>query len=319
LSVKAAPFLFDREVKMSILYAAQTPVAMKKLRPVAICLVIALIIVHYVSSASAYKDLFRAELRYNGKGLIFDWMKVLIQGLLNISGVVAGIMALSGGVENVREKAYSYFRYTFVMTGLVNFPVSLLIDTIYSKYLFSNAKTGLLIVSQQLFTLLSISLLLICKPQQPLQRVNLQNYDMVAFTRTGHRFVNYLLDSLFLFPMFIGMINLVTAGINIGYREELPYLVLLFVFLVFFLYYFISETIFGQTFGKIITNSCVATIGVEFSRGRMFIRTLCRLIPFNRISFLFGANWHDRVSSTAVVYVDSWEKAFDDKPSSEQA
>jgi hypothetical protein len=62
-----------------------------------------------------------------------------------------------------------------------------------------------------------------------------------------------------------------------------------------------------------VTNSCVVSDGVELSGKRVFLRTLSRMIPLDKFSFLFGAKWHDRVSSTAVVYVDSWEMAFDEK------
>jgi hypothetical protein len=63
-----------------------------------------------------------------------------------------------------------------------------------------------------------------------------------------------------------------------------------------------------------ITGSCVVSDGAELTTGRVLLRTLARLIPFDAVSFLVGAKWHDRASSTAVVYVDSWEKAFVEIP-----
>lgn len=79
----------------------------------------------------------------------------------------------------------------------------------------------------------------------------------------------------------------------------------------YFLYCFLSEAIFRQTFGKIATNSCVVSKGMRLSTGRVLVRTLCRYIPFDGFSFLFRGNWHDNVSSTAVVYIDTWEKVFE--------
>jgi hypothetical protein len=186
--------------------------------------------------------------------------------------------------------------------------------------MFIDAMNTVIILGQHLINLILVVFLIICKPEKPVRRVNLQNYDMVAFTSTGHRFVHYLLDSLFILPLLINLGNIIVSARQMQYDRDLLSLIVFFmVILNFLLYYFLSEAMFGQTFGKMLTKSCVVTNGVEFSNGRMFVRTLCRFIPFDRFSFLFGANWHDRVSATAVVYVDSWESAFEDKTNSEQA
>jgi hypothetical protein len=94
------------------------------------------------------------------------------------------------------------------------------------------------------------------------------------------------------------------------YRSEtMAYLVAI---MVYFLYYFMSEAIFRQTFGKICTNSCVVSNGISLSTGRIFLRTLSRYIPLDPLSFLWKGNWHDSVSNTNVVYVNTWEKVFDE-------
>ena len=272
----------------------------------------------YVASASYYKHVFADDLMGN-YGAIFNLFLVVIKGLLNIVVVVMGVLALVNADVNDRDSAYSLFRYMYVMAYVVGFPISVFSMVINARYFFTSATTGLTIISQHLFTITFIVLLLICKPKKQVPGVNLQDYDMAAFTSTGHRFLHYLLDSLFLSPALMGMGSVVYVATRFYYGGIIPLLILFLVLLNFFLYYFLSEVIFRQTFGKIVTKSCVATNGIEFSNGRMFLRTFCRFIPFDRFSFLFGANWHDKVSATAVVYVDSWENAFKDKENSEQA
>jgi hypothetical protein len=251
---------------------------------------------------------------------MFDLIWVVLRGALNIFVVVNGILALTGVDLNARDRAYSLLRYAYVMLYLIAFPFSILSMIISGKYMFTDAMNSAIILSQHVINLTLVVFLIVCKPEKQVSRVNLQNYDMVAFTSTGHRFVNYLFDSLFIFPLFINLVNIMVTARHMQYdRDLIAFVIFFMVLLVFLLYYFLSEAIFGQTFGKMITRSCVATNGVEFSNGRVFLRTLCRLIPFDRFSFLFGANWHDRASATAVVYVDSWESAFEDKANSEQA
>jgi hypothetical protein len=133
---------------------------------------------------------------------------------------------------------------------------------------------------------------------------------MVAFTTTGHRFVHHLLDVLFIIPVWLFALQLMMLR---RFGSEVTELAVRFVFgTTYLMYSFLSEAIFKQTFGKMVTRSCVVSDGVDLSTGRIFRRTMARLIPFDAFSFLFGAKWHDRASATAVVYVDSWEKAFDE-------
>jgi hypothetical protein len=291
---------------------------MKKLKTITICLVIAYIVVQYAAGASYYKLLFTEDLIGN-YGELINVFLILLKGMLNIAIVVTGILALASAGEYIRERSYSLFRYMYVMAYLVGFPLTVFSLSMNAKYFFADAKSGLMIIVQHLISITFIVLLLICKAQRPVPGVNLRDYDMVSFTTAGHRFVHYLLDSLFLAPVFMSMGTMIYSMARIYNQDSIPIMICFLAFLNFFLYFFLSEAIFRQTFGKMITRSCVATNGIEFSNGRMFLRTFCRLIPFDRFSFLFGANWHDKVSATAVVYVDSWEKAFDDKPNSEQA
>lgn len=60
-----------------------------------------------------------------------------------------------------------------------------------------------------------------------------------------------------------------------------------------FLYYFIMEATCGKTVGKMILGlKVVDRDGNQPSAGRIALRTLCRFVPFDNFSFLFGNVWN---------------------------
>jgi hypothetical protein len=235
--------------------------------------------------------------------------------LLDSLYLVLGIMSVATADKAARDRAYSLLRFVFVMQSLIYFPLMVIEMITYAKYTFANPASAFSLLFFRAIWLTLVVLLIICKPERQMQKVNLQRFDMVAFTTTGHRFVHYLLDVLFLLPFWLSAFQLMNIG---SYGSEMTELGVRFVFgTSYLLYCFLSEAIFKQTLGKIVTRSCVVADGVELSTGRVFRRTMARLIPFDAFSFLFGANWHDRASATAVVYIESWEKAFEDPKQSQ--
>ena len=120
---------------------------------------------------------------------------------------------------------------------------------------------------------------------------------------SGIRFVNFLIDfiiwlvlaiiisfvtGLFIQPTGRGMISL------IGY---------ILIFGTFIAYYAIMEIKFQKTVGKFVTKTKVVKMnGEKPTDGDIITRTFCRLIPFDRFSFLFVRNGiHDFLSKTKVV------------------
>ncbi len=117
------------------------------------------------------------------------------------------------------------------------------------------------------------------------------------------RFTNFIID-------FVIYVVLVLAGslaldsvfvttdsdliLGIGY---------FMMFLIFMTYYGLSEYFFQKTAGKYVTKTIVVTKdGDKPGAGTIIIRTLCRLIPFDRLSFLITKNgFHDRFSDTMVI------------------
>ena len=68
----------------------------------------------------------------------------------------------------------------------------------------------------------------------------------------------------------------------------------------------ISEGIFNQSLGKIVTNKYVAKAnGGKPSFGNILLRSICRFIPFEAFSYLPSpmSKWHDKFSNTDVFEV----------------
>ncbi len=74
-------------------------------------------------------------------------------------------------------------------------------------------------------------------------------------------------------------------------------------FAFYFLYFYGSEaTSNGKTVGKkLLRMSVTNDKGESPSMSKIGLRTLCRFIPFDILSFLWGGNWHDNISGTYVV------------------
>jgi hypothetical protein len=287
---------------------------MKKLKIVTICLVIAFTVIQQILRANYYKHLFGEDAFWGSDfRLILNIISTVFVALFDVLTVVLGVMALTTADKVAQDRAYSIFRYVYIMRSIMSFPIVVLETIFYAKYIFIEPVTIVSVMFRHLVWLTLAVLLIMCKPEKPVKKVNLQDYDMVAYTTMSHRFVHYLLDSLFILPTLIFLLQLMS--INRFNVDDLFVLLLQVIFLVsYVMYCFFSEVIFRQTMGKIVTRSCVVSEGPPLTIGRIFGRTMARLIPFDPIAFLFGAKWHDSASATSVVYIDSWERAFDEKP-----
>lgn len=79
------------------------------------------------------------------------------------------------------------------------------------------------------------------------------------------------------------------------------FLTLLYI-IAMFVYYPFFEGILGATPAKYLTSTKVAdAYGNKPGMGTIFVRTLCRLIPFDAISFFGSRGWHDSLSNTYVL------------------
>tara|TARA_R110001583_G_scaffold187759_1_gene349247 strand:+ start:58 stop:654 length:597 start_codon:yes stop_codon:yes gene_type:complete len=120
---------------------------------------------------------------------------------------------------------------------------------------------------------------------------------------SGIRFVNFLIDIIvwFILAFIISfVIGLFVQPTDRGLITLFGYFLL---FGTFIGYYAIMEIKFQKTVGKFITKTKVVKINGEKPENvEIITRTFCRLIPFDRISFLFVKNgFHDSLSKTKVV------------------
>ena len=133
---------------------------------------------------------------------------------------------------------------------------------------------------------------------------------------TGQRFLNFLIDSLFMnygigiltgfligvicanfFPDFYSeMVRQEGAGFYLGFY--------LIAILNDIIYYSFCEKVFkGYTLGKLITGTrAIREDGTELRWKDAFLRSLSRLVPFEPLSIWFGEGlWHDTWTKTVVI------------------
>lgn len=81
------------------------------------------------------------------------------------------------------------------------------------------------------------------------------------------------------------------------------YLELAMFTIIFIGYYTIFESHYQKTLGKLITKTKVVNFyGEKPSFQDIFVRSICRFIPFDRVSYLFMKNgFHDGISKTTVI------------------
>ena len=118
------------------------------------------------------------------------------------------------------------------------------------------------------------------------------------------RLANLLLDfvGMILTAMFFGLLlGAASATIHIDMAQ---YTGRFFGWTVVFLYYVVSESLFGRTLGKLVTDTRVVTeSGGRPAFWQILARSIYRFVPFEPFS-LFNRHsiaWHDRWSKTRVV------------------
>ena len=139
----------------------------------------------------------------------------------------------------------------------------------------------------------------------------------------SQRFLNLLMDyiaQLFLFIIAFS-VAAVIAESN-GNKEFMANFVkndiaqYTFVTCIALVYYNFFEIFFARTVGKFITQTIVVDEnGEKPNHERILVRTLCRLIPLEILSFLGMPcrGWHDSISKTYVVnktLLDEKKKQF---------
>ncbi len=114
-------------------------------------------------------------------------------------------------------------------------------------------------------------------------------------TRTV-RLYNFLIDSL----VYLGIVFALVIPLSTVFAPNDARWVMVGVY---YFYYFIMESLMGQTVGKMITKTKVVNSnngGV--SMGLIVLRTLLRIIPLDFLSYLFTPQGlHDYLSQTKLI------------------
>jgi uncharacterized RDD family membrane protein YckC len=135
----------------------------------------------------------------------------------------------------------------------------------------------------------------------------------------GSRMINYLFDMLGI-GLLVNGVTLVMTEMGYGALLTddngdplLGFPLIITVYSVNFAYYCMLEGLTGRTLGKFISGTYVVTAdGLKPDFLTILGRTLCRFIPFEPLSFLFGdLGFHDRFSKTRVVRDQPKESAED--------
>jgi uncharacterized RDD family membrane protein YckC len=112
------------------------------------------------------------------------------------------------------------------------------------------------------------------------------------------RFIHFIVDTI----VWLIIAAILTFPLNA--KDDLQMLFgYLLLFISFMGYYTFMETKYQNTIGKFMTKTKVVNKnGSKPEVGDIVRRTFYRLIPFDRISFLFSPNgFHDRLSDTTII------------------
>lgn len=142
------------------------------------------------------------------------------------------------------------------------------------------------------------------------REIMLQHQTFMKTASQGKRLANFILDYIFFYifciilGVFLGVIIVIVSPSSTSFFDNdskiVNYLLGLFLGMI---YYSTYEAITGRTLAKYITKTKVVTVtGEQPNYKTILIRTICRFIPFEPFSFLFGdSGWHDRLSDTMVI------------------
>lgn len=124
----------------------------------------------------------------------------------------------------------------------------------------------------------------------------------IDYATKGTRFGNNFVDTIIVFFLVFLHAMVLDGWLEVIPEDGSPFLGIYF-FVLYVLYHLIMEYYFGRTLGKYFTGTIVIdSNGNKPKFKSLLIRNLCRLIPFDPISFLVSdRGWHDSISETYVV------------------
>ena len=117
------------------------------------------------------------------------------------------------------------------------------------------------------------------------------------------RLLNFIIDSFAFLIVFLILAYIFGLFFNTDNPLIIKTAGFILLIVAFFGYYVFMEYKYQKTIGKLITKTKVLRIdGEKAQLGDIVTRTFCRLIPFDRLSYIFTTNGlHDRLSFTTVI------------------
>lgn len=129
--------------------------------------------------------------------------------------------------------------------------------------------------------------------------INQIQYSEVIQVSKTSRLWNWLIDITIIISICFSYVRILGQGFifdHIEYFKDSPYW---WIYLNMFCYFFVLELLFNQSIGKLHNGSFIHYKGNRVKV--IFLRTICRFIPFEAFSFLGKKGWHDQLSQSEVV------------------
>ena len=207
-----------------------------------------------------------------------------------------------------------YLQY-YIITVLLLLPFK-----IYWTYFSPNKNTEITtifftIVSYVIIALKAYALYILEKQSSPLLEIEDDGNIVFRPVNKWNRIFHYLLDiSVYLLAIYSISSTYRYILFNTNFADNLFFgplisasntrfgaFIIASLFAIF--YYLVLEVFFNTTIGKtLLGNIIVNHQGIRPSLAQRLGRTICRLIPFNALSFVFARRgWHDSITNTYVV------------------
>lgn len=240
---------------------------------------------------------------------------------LDIWNFVFYLLLFIGSLQFIKTKGKETRFIGFVFSVIFfNAIVVLLQSTFYKSFLTKWQD----VTSLQIFSIIigylalmgvlyvSYRVLKLIKSEKEIDVIITENKTIVTDTGKWQRFFHWVVDlavmSLVVIPVIISLgYWLADSGILEGNETIQKFFrgrwsLYTIIFILILIYYPISEILFGSSPGKFLTESRVVNSKAESpNSSTIFLRTLCRNIPFDALSFFSKRGWHDSLSETYVV------------------
>ncbi|MNU19358.1 RDD family protein [compost metagenome] len=240
---------------------------------------------------------------------------------LDIWNFVFYLLLFIGSLQFIKTKGKETRFIGFVFSVIFFNAIIVLLQSTFYKFFLTKWQD---VTSLQIFSIIigylalmgvlyvSYRVLKLIKSEKEIDIIITENKTIVTDTGKWQRFFHWVVDltvmSLVVIPVIISLgYWLADSGILEGnetlqkfFRGRWSLYTIIFVLIL--IYYPISEILFGSSPGKFLTESRVVNSKAESpNSSTIFLRTLCRNIPFDALSFFSKRGWHDSLSETYVV------------------